>query len=101
MQAQALQKTRDLPAGFLPQLSAQALLLESAQVELFSGQRLEQALVGGGEEVQSRTGPFVFSHWFAHLLQAVDLDGRVVEGGEEFQVAPVGACKASRKMGRL
>ena len=101
VQAQAFEKTRDLPAGFLPRMSAQAFVLESTQVELTSGQGLDQALIGGGEEVQSGIRPFVFPHRFAHLLQAVDPGARIVQGGEEFQVAPVAACKASRKAGRL
>jgi hypothetical protein len=34
MQAQALQETRDLAAGFLAQQSAQALVLEASEIEL-------------------------------------------------------------------
>src|SRR5207249_9810988 len=54
-------KRREIcPLVFLPQMSAQTFVLESTQVELSSGQGLDQALVSGGEEdVQSRIRSFV------------------------------------------
>lgn len=53
MQAQPLQETRYLPAGFLAQMNAQALVLQSAQVELAPRQGFDQGLVLGGRRSSS------------------------------------------------
>jgi hypothetical protein len=93
VQAQALQETRDLAAGFLGEQSTQALVLEASEIELAARQGFNQRLVLGGEKVQAPIGTFVFPNRLADLPQKIDAGRGIVEGGEKFQIAPVGGLQ--------
>src|SRR5713101_384297 len=78
VRAQALEEARDLAWGQSEEL-LQASILETAELELTTGDGLEQLEVAAGEEVEASPGATVVVHGLADAVEIPHSAGGIVE----------------------
>src|SRR6516225_2638844 len=78
----------------------QGSVLQTANIELASGENLYQLLIFFTEEVETSVGPLVLDDRLRQLAQFLHPSARIGEGGDEFQVAVVGGTQGLAQGGQ-
>ena len=90
MYPEAFEQARNLPAVEMRQEAAQRFVLQPTDVELAAQDGLKQGVIVGVEEVEAGIGTAFLGDGLGEFIQLVPPVARILEGGQELQVAPIG-----------